>query len=239
MRINIFKLFYIVNSLAFSNKKMPWEPKPRRYKFNKHDPCQDLKILSHNEISFVSKNWMINEKLKNNKNSEELVNKCNNIEKSLQNQHLKTYPIDIYFAWCPKGEKKDILYLIVGELNCEKSLYNHNINILKEYVEEDSPGEKEIREIFDETFLENEFSVEELLEWDEISKNNLYTEKSDNLKNINIKLLLPSPFWQSDQIGSVYLKNSLDNLSLKAYGNNANFSQLYENDIRYKLSWSR
>ena len=50
----------------------------------------------------------------------------------------------------------------------------------------------------------------------------------------NIKLVIQSPFWSHDQIKSQMLKDALCNYT----NNKINLNELYDNDIRYKLSWS-
>ena len=63
----------------------------------------------------------------------------------------------------------------------------------------------------------------------------IYIEFND--KNFNVCQVIPSPFWNSEQIKSIELKKSLLN-----FGKNntkvVNFNELFENDFRYKLSWS-
>ena len=50
----------------------------------------------------------------------------------------------------------------------------------------------------------------------------------------NVKLVIQSPFWSHDQIKSQMLKDALCDYT----NNKINLNELYNNDIRYKLSWS-
>jgi protein involved in sex pheromone biosynthesis len=59
-------------------------------------------------------------------------------------------------------------------------------------------------------------------------------EKNDS--NLNVKRLIQSPFWNSQQINSKKLKKSLIIYGIKNKMN-INFDILYLNDIRHKLSW--
>ena len=59
-------------------------------------------------------------------------------------------------------------------------------------------------------------------------------EKNDS--NLNVKRLIQSPFWNSEQINSKKLKKSLLIYGIKNKMN-INFDILYLNDIRHKLSW--
>ena len=52
-----------------------------------------------------------------------------------------------------------------------------------------------------------------------------------------IKYVLHSPFWDSSQINSVNLKYALEDLINNIDDFKVDFSYLYENDERYKLSW--
>lgn len=60
-------------------------------------------------------------------------------------------------------------------------------------------------------------------------------ENKDNESNVS--KVIPSPFWNSEQINSFELKKSLidygENRSCNLY-----FTKLYEDDFRYQLSWS-
>ena len=56
-------------------------------------------------------------------------------------------------------------------------------------------------------------------------------------KTFSIKYVLESPYWNSNQIKSNKLKLSLIDQS-EINNCTINFDELYENDIRHKLSWS-
>ena len=55
--------------------------------------------------------------------------------------------------------------------------------------------------------------------------------------DLTVSLLIPSPFWDSTQIGSYKLKQALHHLGDKS-GYSLNLTSLYKNDVRYKLAWS-
>lgn len=50
------------------------------------------------------------------------------------------------------------------------------------------------------------------------------------------RFLVPSPFWESSQIGSYKLKRALQHLANEA-NRELDLEWLYENDPRYKLAW--
>lgn len=56
-------------------------------------------------------------------------------------------------------------------------------------------------------------------------------------KLINIDNIIQSPFWDSEQIDSIYLKYSLIDQNESINKTNITFNPLYQNNIRYKLSW--
>lgn len=57
---------------------------------------------------------------------------------------------------------------------------------------------------------------------------------------LNILEIIDSPFWDSDQISSLKLKSSIENL-IKTYNRFSNFSinyqPLFERNLRYRLEW--
>jgi len=60
--------------------------------------------------------------------------------------------------------------------------------------------------------------------------------KSDK-KEFVIKLIVQSPFWDSKQISSENLKYAIEELIYGIDDVSLNMTYLYDNDLRYKLSW--
>ena len=60
--------------------------------------------------------------------------------------------------------------------------------------------------------------------------------KSDK-KEFVIKLIVQSPFWDSKQISSENLKYAIEELIYGIDNVSLNMTYLYDNDLRYKLSW--
>ena len=56
-------------------------------------------------------------------------------------------------------------------------------------------------------------------------------------KIIHIDNIIQSPFWDCDQIDSIYLKYSLIDQNKFINKTNISFNSLYQNNIRYKLAW--
>ena len=49
--------------------------------------------------------------------------------------------------------------------------------------------------------------------------------------------IIQSPFWDEEQIQSVYLKKSLIDQNNAANMTNINFDYLYQDNLRFKLAW--
>ena len=58
-----------------------------------------------------------------------------------------------------------------------------------------------------------------------------------NKKMIYVDDLVQSPFWNSNQIESIFLKNSLISYNHYINGTTINFDHLYEKYPRYQLAW--
>ena len=56
-------------------------------------------------------------------------------------------------------------------------------------------------------------------------------------KILNIENIVQSPFWDNEQIESIYLKYSLIDQNNSLNLTNISFSKLYEKNIRFQLSW--
>jgi hypothetical protein len=66
----------------------------------------------------------------------------------------------------------------------------------------------------------------------------IYLQLSLKSKELIVKQIIQSPFWDPIQINSEYLKNALEDLNSKNKDVTLIFDYLYEKDIRYKLAWS-
>ena len=57
-------------------------------------------------------------------------------------------------------------------------------------------------------------------------------------KEFLVKHLIQSPFWSSEQIDSIILKQTLIEQNKENNCTTINFDYLYENNLRYKLAWN-
>ena len=167
---------------------IPSNNKRKKFKFNYHNPSNDLKVIDSKRAYLISKNWLDNialyvvNKYKNEINIKDnklfeydevfLVTKINEFRKVIDEKNNDF----LYLSWMPKGLYgiDEVLYMVIAE-----------------------------------------------------NKN----------KTFNVKYVLESPYWNSNQIKSNKLKLSLIDQS-KINNCTINFEELYEIDIRHKLSWS-
>lgn len=168
-------LSFTSNIQALKPGKLP-SGKDRVYKYNRSNPEKDLKKITPNEASFISRHWL-NNILQPKKIHEEdviIVEKINTLEQFMQDHFTRNKEVQIeYLAWMPQGITEDILFLIVLE-----SYENENI----------------------------------------------------------LRMLINSPFWESKQISSECLLESL--VSYSAIRNKSlNIESFLTNNIRYKLLW--
>jgi hypothetical protein len=62
-------------------------------------------------------------------------------------------------------------------------------------------------------------------------------ETMSDKKEFVIKLIVQSPFWDSKQISSENLKYAIEDLIYGIDNVSLNMTYIYDNDLRYKLSW--
>ncbi len=56
-------------------------------------------------------------------------------------------------------------------------------------------------------------------------------------KELKIKNVIQSPFWDEQQINSIHLKNSLIHQNKDANVTSISFEELYEENLRFRLAW--
>lgn len=94
----------------------------RRYHPNKECPAEDLKVISLQEASIISRHWLSNIVVDNIIQPEDqyIVEKINDAEQYFQNQftELSKYN-DLYLAWAPKGNINQVLFIIFSSVDHE------------------------------------------------------------------------------------------------------------------------
>lgn len=170
-------LLLIANSLALMPNNLP-SGKGKIYKVNKYAPASDLVLLPPNRIRFIAKHWE-NNILHTSKEiryeDEHIIYRIDELYDIIDNNHPNDKRF-MYLSWSPIGAIREILFIVVAEINVE-------------------------------------------------------------CKTFVIRLVLQSPFWESRQIESKYLKYALEDL---LHGNDKialDLSELYSNDRRISLEW--
>lgn len=171
----------LITSCVYGIKppKMP-NGKSRKYK-SSADLTLDLKVITIQEATFISKHWLNNVIDKNGNSFKEdlqIIDRINKLEmyrQKLENKNELNKNETMILAWMPKGIYNDLLFIVC----CEVDKVN---------------------------------------------------------RDLYVNLLVQSPFWESSQIESVVLKNSIEHLAERA-NCTLNLDTLYNSDSRYKLAW--
>jgi hypothetical protein len=172
-------LFVAVSVTGIKPAKMP-NGNPRKYQ-SRLDLTLDLKVITIQEATFISKHWLNNIIDVNGNSCKEdiqIIDKINNLEiyrQNLENKGTTRNNETMILAWMPKGVYNDLLFIVCCEV--------------------DRPN----RDLF-------------------------------------VNLLVQSPFWDSSQIESIVLKESLEQLAIRA-NCTLHLDPLYNADSRYKLAW--
>jgi len=172
-------LFIAVSVSGIKPSKMP-NGNPKKYQ-SSLDLTLDLKLLTIQEASFISKHWLNNIIDANGNSCKEdlqIIDKINNLEtyrQNLENKGISPNNENMILAWVPRGVYNDLLFIVC----CEVDRVN--------------------RDLF-------------------------------------VNLLVQSPFWESTQIESIVLKESLEQLAIRA-NCSLHLDPLYNVDSRYRLAW--
>tara|TARA_B110001450_G_C17575675_1_gene462705 strand:+ start:246 stop:818 length:573 start_codon:yes stop_codon:yes gene_type:complete len=175
--IKFFLAFWlsVPSSIGLQPGKLP-SGKERVYKYNRCNPELDIKKITLNEASFVSRHWL-NNILQPKRICQEdalIIEKINSLEKFIQEQFTDNREVEFqYLAWTPQGITQDILFIIVVE-----------------------------------------------------------TTENENI----LKMLINSPFWESNQINTECLLESLCCFS-NVTGKKLEINSFLSNNVRYKLIW--
>lgn len=104
----------------------------RKYYPNKQCPAEDLKVISLQEASIISRHWLSNIVVDNIIQPEDqyIVEKINYAEQYFQNQftELSKYN-DLYLAWAPKGDISQVLFIIFSSVDHENRKFIVNMLI--------------------------------------------------------------------------------------------------------------
>jgi hypothetical protein len=170
-------IFFIVNTNGLTPSNYP-SGKHKIYNPNSCAPSSDLILLNRERTRFIAKHWENNilhcgREIR--KEDEHILRDIDELYDILRHNDAFDKRI-MYISWCPLGAIREILFLVVAEINIE---------------------------------------------------NNTFA----------IQLVLQSPFWESRQIESRYLKSALEDLVDDLDDISLDLTELYEKNRRLRLEW--
>jgi hypothetical protein len=161
MKINFIVCFLIhsVNSLPpFKNNG-----NIRKYYPNKKCPAEDLKVITLQEASIISRHWLSNIVVDNIIKPEDqyIVEKINDAEQYFQNQftELSKYN-DLYLAWAPKGDVNQILFIVFSCVDHENRKLIINMVIPCPYWESKQISANELKKALESLASESDADLD-------------------------------------------------------------------------------
>ena len=161
MKINVIVCFLIhsVNSLPpFKNNG-----NIRKYYPNKKCPAEDLKVITLQEASIISRHWLSNIVVDNIIKPEDqyIVEKINDAEQYFQNQftELSKYN-DLYLAWAPKGDVNQILFIVFSSVDHENRKLIINMVIPCPYWESKQISANELKKALESLASESDADLD-------------------------------------------------------------------------------
>lgn len=196
-------------------KRMP-NGKGRRFLPNLDAPREDLQLISAGSASLISRNWMQNILL-------DVMTQQRT--KGLTSVGEFVYD-DLHIMSAIQELQKDIEY---SQKKLSKS-WTDVINVLDEnalyfaWKPRSREGVNEVLFIVIATVVEGE----DVGEVEDNGRIEYY---------LDVKSVIQSPFWDEEQIPSIYLKKSLIDQNDHTNRTTLRFNPLYEKSLRYKLAW--
>lgn len=146
--------------------------KKRWFHPNRKCPADDLKVISLAEASLITRYWLTNIMVDNIIHEEDqvLVDKINKAEQYFQNQfsELSKYN-DLYLAWVPKGNVKEIVFIIISNVDHDNRKLVVNMLIPNPYWDSSQISTNELKKAL--ICLTNE--TDATLDLDLVYKNDL------------------------------------------------------------------
>ena len=218
-----FRTILLCICLPFGSTLMPKKlpnGRPRTFMPNLENPREDLQVISAGTASLITKNWLQNI----------LIDvMCHRRSKQLNTLGEFLYD-DLHIVSCIQELQTDIeqsqkkLSNSWGDIvntDEEKSQINHT---------ESSP-----RLLY---FAWKPKSVQGFNEVLFLVIASVVRDKNiDEHYFLDIKNIIQSPFWDDEQIQSIYLKQAIIDQNRYTNRTELRFDSLYKNNMRYKLAW--
>ena len=202
---------------ALMPKKLP-NGKPRGFLPNYDNPREDLQMISAGTASLISKNWMQNilievmyrRRSKNLTNLGEFIYDDLHIVSGLQDlqRDIDDSQRKLSNSW--------------GDIINSKVNKNSNPTLYFAWKPKSLQGFNEVLFIVVATLIKESITTE--------------NEVEDKFY-LNIKNVIQSPFWDEEQVKSIYLKKALIDQNEYTNETTIRFDELYQNNFRYKLAW--
>ena len=124
MRLILLQLYIFYFILVKSLKPMGLpNGNNRKYYVNKKNRVDDLKLITPSKITFIIKHWE-NNILQTSKEirieDKYILDKIDLIKDYIKNTTRK----DMYFAWMPKSVYKDVVFIVICDINMENNSFN-------------------------------------------------------------------------------------------------------------------
>ena len=209
MRIffHVIALIFMSDSYALMPKKLPGGA-PRGFVPNLNAPREDLQLISAGTASLITKNWL-----------------QNILRDVMAQRRARDLTEGGEFAY-------DDLHIVSGIQDLQTYLEQSQKTLSNSWGDiVDSGGRKPLiyfawKPKSLQGFNEVLFLVAVVI-----------TQQDEGVFYMDVKNIIQSPFWDEEQIPSIYLKNAL--LDQNKYTNQTTLrlDRLYEKNLRFKLAW--
>lgn len=196
------------NVYALLPKKMP-NGEPRRFMPNMNEPRKDLQVISAGTASLISRNWMQNILL-------EVMSRRR--ARNLTNDDEFIYD-DLHIMSAIQELQKDIEY---SQKTLSKS-WTDVVNI------------RDTNVLYFAWKPRSCYGINEVL-FIVVGCVKKECEKEE-CYYLDIQSVIQSPFWDEQQIPSIYLKEALIDQTEYTNQTKIRFNSLYDRSLRYKLAW--
>lgn len=117
-------LFFIVNTTGLTPNNYP-SGKHKIYKANECAPASDLTLLNPERTRFIAKHWennILHGGREIRKEDEHILRRIDELYDIITNSNNNYNPI-MYISWSPLGAIREVLFLVVAEINIERETF--------------------------------------------------------------------------------------------------------------------
>lgn len=208
----VMLFFFAPSNIALMPKKLP-NGKSRTFLPDMENPRNDLQIISAGTANLISKNWMQNILM-------DVITRRRDIKLNEEREFLYD---DIHIMSGIHELQRDIEQTQKKTSNTWADVLNVGDNHASPflYIAWKPRNLQGINEVL--------FVVVAIISSDIDSESQIFY--------LDIKNIIQSPFWDEEQIPSIFLKKALIDQNQWTNETTLRFDILYQNNIRYKLAW--